>query len=120
MKKTIVDWPNGMKFVQQDGQFKITTDSILLSDFASADKCTRACELGCGTAVIALQMAFRNPKLAVDCVEIQHQAAALAEENAAINGMSDRIRVIEGDLKDKSLLPADSYELVVCNPPYFV
>ena len=47
-------------------------------------------------------------------------ACALAEENAAVNGLEDRVAVLRADLRDRTALPkAGSFDLCVANPPYF-
>lgn len=120
MAYTVVDWPNGLKFIQSDHLLGVTTDTVLLSAFPSLSRCRLACELGCGVGAVALLMAARAPKLTLDAVDILPDAAALARRNAAANGLQDRVRVLEGDLRDPALLPGDRYDLVVCNPPYFV
>jgi len=36
-----------------------------------------------------------------------------------LNGLHDRVKIVEGDLRRiKELLPPASFDLVVCNPPY--
>ena len=53
-------------------------------------------------------------------VELQPQAAELCRRAAAENQLGDRLCTITGDLrKIRSLLPAGSFDLVVCNPPYY-
>ena len=117
----IVDelWPNGPKFIRGGG-FPLGTDAVLLAAFAGGVRAHRACDLGCGTGVIALLLAWNSPSLHVDGIEIQAGAAETARKNAEINGLSDRMNVITGDLREyRSLLPAGEYGLVAANPPYF-
>jgi len=75
------------------------------------DACLDLCS---GTGVQGLRCA---PTAAtVDMVDINPAAVRLARLNAALNGVSDRVRVFEGDLW--SALPAASrYDYVVSNPP---
>lgn len=115
----IADWPNGMKFIQSDSQFKLTTDSVLLAHFAANSKVRKICEPCCGIGGIAILLAGHIPHAHISCLEFQEEAALLAKENAEINGLSSRIDVIQGDLRNHSLLPPDTFDLVVCNPPYF-
>ncbi|MGI5970987.1 MAG: tRNA1(Val) (adenine(37)-N6)-methyltransferase [Oscillospiraceae bacterium] len=112
-------WPNGCKFLQTPRQFALTTDSVLLAGFAGEKRARLAADLGCGIGGIAILMCERSAQLRVDCIEIQPEAAYLASENVKLNGMDSRIRIIEGDLRRSELLPSDTYDLVVCNPPYF-
>ena len=117
----IVDelWPQGPRFIRGGG-FPLGTDAVLLAAFAGSVRARRACDLGCGTGVIALLMAWNSPSLLVDGIEIQPDAAETARKNAEINGMSDRMNILTGDLREhRLLLPAGGYGLVAANPPYF-
>ena len=112
-------WPGGPRFRRGRG-FSLGTDAVLLSSFAGTAGVKRVCDLGTGAGIIALLIAYNNPDLSVDAVEIDGPSAEAAEENAVINGLSDRMNVICGDLREyRSLLPAGAYDLVVSNPPYF-
>ena len=54
-------------------------------------------DIGTGTGILAIAAAHMgaNPILATD---LDHVAVRVAKENVEINGFSDRIRVVEGDL----------------------
>ena len=113
-------WPGGPRFTQDDNTFRLGTDSVLLSHFVDAKGASYACDLGCGSGIISILMAWESPKLHVDGIEIQPHAANLARENAATNSLSDRINIIEGDIvRHREFLVAGAYDLVVANPPYF-
>lgn len=68
---------------------------------------------------MGLLLLAREPSLSVTNVELQARASALSCRTAALNGLSEQITCLTGDLRDKSLLPAGSFDLVVSNPPYF-
>jgi tRNA1Val (adenine37-N6)-methyltransferase len=116
-------WPGGPQFIRDHPAFRLGTDAVLLADFASprgGKRPSRACDLGCGTGVIAILLAWDNPSLTADGVELQQVSSDIAEENIRLNGFSERIRVIQGDLRQhRSLLQAGVYDLVVANPPYY-
>jgi len=58
--------------------------------------------------------------LQMDCVDILPEAVALTTENAALNGLSDRICAKQTDLREiRNTLSAGAYDLAVANPPYF-
>ena len=80
----IADWPNGMKFIQSDSQFKLTTDSVLLAHFAANSKVRKICEPCCGIGGIAILLAGHIPHAHISCLEFQEEAALLAKENAEI------------------------------------
>ncbi|MCL2563422.1 MAG: methyltransferase [Oscillospiraceae bacterium] len=113
-------WPNGPKFIQRPPVFKLGTDSVLLAHFTDTSRAARAVDLGCGGGVLAVLLAGREPALTIDCVDILPEAVTLTAENAALNGLADRIRPHLADIRDiKPTLPAGAYDLAVSNPPYF-
>lgn len=55
-------------------------------------------------------------------VEFQKRSADRARRTIALNGLEDRISVIDGDVKDVSLWGSGYrglFSMVVSNPPYF-
>jgi tRNA1Val (adenine37-N6)-methyltransferase len=53
-------------------------------------------------------------------VELQPDAARLAEENLRLNGMTDRGTILCGDLREEhAALPRGGFDFVIANPPYF-
>lgn len=91
---------------------------MLLAAATSAQPGQTVLELGCGVGTAALCLMARVPDLTVTGVEVQPDYAALAEANAAANGMA--LEVITADL---AALPADlrqrGFDHVIANPPYY-
>ena len=113
-------WPGGFRFLFDDELFKPGTDSFLLGSFPRLRRGERVCDLGAGTGLLGLLLLAREPDLQVTNVELQAAAVALAEQNTALNGLSDRVRSLRADLREPGQLPeAGSFDLVVSNPPYF-
>ena len=77
-------------------------------------------DLGCGTGLVGLLLLQRQPDLSVTGIDIQSTAIRLAEKAAAENGLADRLTFHTADLRTvKSLFPTGSFDLAVCNPPYY-
>ena len=113
-------WPGGPSFIRHGDAFRLGTDSVLLADFARVGPKGRVCDLGCGAGVIAVISAWHNPAVTVDGVELLPEWSELARENARLNGLNDRMRILTGDLRDhRNFLEAGVYDLVVSNPPYY-
>ena len=91
---------DGLKLIQRPDAFRFGTDSVLLADFANPRARERAVDLGCGTGAIALLMAAHRPGLTVDAVEIQPEIADMARRSVALNGMADKVRVLNADMRD--------------------
>ncbi len=78
---------------------RVNVDTILLSAYVRDTfprTGGRILELGCASGAVSLILALRFPDAALTGLEIQEDLAALAEENAALNGLSGRISVVRG------------------------
>ena len=110
---------DGLKLIQRPDAFRFGTDSVLLADFAAPRRRDIAVDLGCGTGAIALLMAGHQPALRVDAVELQAAIADMARRSVELNGLSNRVRVFDMDMREAwRTLGAGRYSLAVCNPPY--
>ncbi|MEG1190773.1 MAG: methyltransferase [Oscillospiraceae bacterium] len=113
-------WRGGPRFLQTEDCFKLSTDSVLLADFANSARARNCLDLGSGAGVLSVLLAFLNPKLEICGIELQESFAELSKKNLAENGMDKRSKIICGDLREHSrLLPVGTFDLVVANPPYF-
>ena len=109
---------NGVTLLQPDEHFRLSTDSVVCSWFSRFKPFDRIADLGCGSGAIALMLLASDPTLQVTGIELQPEAAATARENATRNQIS--FTVLEGDLRQiRTLLPANSMDGVISNPPYF-
>lgn len=112
--------PGGYRFVYDDALFRPSTDTFLLSSLPRLKPGLRVCDLGCGTGLLGLLLLQRQPELTVTSVDIQPASIRLAEKAAAKNGLTDRLTFQTTDLRDvKALFPTGSFDLAVCNPPYY-
>lgn len=103
---------------QRPGVFPLGSDSQALGGFAQVRRGEKVCDLGCGSGVLGLYLLAREPSLRLTGLELDDNAAALARENFAANGLD--ASVLRGDLRRvRELLPAGAFDLAVSNPPYF-
>lgn len=113
-------WEDGPRLKQRPGVFPMGTDSILLAAFCQPSPRDRVLDLGTGTGILPLLLAFDRPGLSVTAVELSPEACTLAEENMTLNGLSGQVTVLPGDLRQhRSLIPTGRFDLTVSNPPYF-
>ncbi|MCX5741615.1 MAG: methyltransferase [Proteobacteria bacterium] len=77
----------------------------------------RALDLGCGLGSVLLAVAWRLPGFDVTGIEAQADRAALGRRSIEFNGVEDRCRIVDGDLR--TLADDARYELVTGTPPYF-
>ncbi|MBR1427417.1 MAG: methyltransferase [Prevotella sp.] len=102
--------------VKQDKcAMKVGTDGVLLGAWANANG--RVLDVGTGTGLIALMLAQRFPKCQVTGIDIDSNACCQAHENVMSSPFSERIKVFE---KSIQMFNADSYDSIVCNPPFFM
>lgn len=105
----LLSWPNGV--------FPLGADALALSDFVTLRPRQKVCDLGTGSGALLLLLARREPSLSLTGVELDPLSACTARSNVAQNGLDGA--VICGDLREKALLPAGRFDLVISNPPYF-
>ncbi len=77
---------------------------------------TRIADLGTGSACIAVALAKAFPEATIDAVDVSADALAVAEINVRRHGCAGRVRLIRSDFFAQ--LEAQSYDLIVANPPY--
>jgi release factor glutamine methyltransferase len=84
------------------------------------DRPARIADVGCGSGCVAISIAHSLPKSRVDAIDISPAALAVARDNAARNGVTDRIDFFVGDLLQPLLDRPDrhSLDVVASNPPY--
>ena len=119
----IAKFMGGFKFKQfaveqEDVAMKVGTDGVLLGAWANTDNAKRILDIGTGTGVIALQMAQRNPVAQIHAVEIDETAAHRARANFDLSPWAERMNVEQTAVQEFS--PAEKFDLIVSNPPYFV
>ena len=73
-------------------------------------------DIGTGTGAIALALAARLPGAIVTAIDVSPGALALAAENAALNGLAERMELLGGDLF--APVAGRRFDLVASNPPY--
>ena len=110
----------GITMTVTDGCFRLSTDSMVLADFCRLPRGAAVCDLGCGCGALGLLLLRDHPDMRVTGLEILPDAAAQARKNIDANHLSEHFSVITGDLRGhRTLLPANAFDAVVSNPPYF-
>jgi tRNA1Val (adenine37-N6)-methyltransferase len=116
--ESIDDFLDGrLKLVQSNTGYRFSIDAILLSEFVTIKVEDTVTDLGMGCGIIPLILLITKPVEHVFGLEIQEELASQAIRNAFLNGFSDRMSVIMGDIRHPPFGAAIS-DVVVCNPPY--
>ena len=88
-------WEDGPLFYQTD-YARLTTDTVLLADFAQVSGMKCGADLGCASGALMLLLLWREPQLSMTGFEISQNAAALARENVLLNGLDGRSDLVCG------------------------
>src|SRR5690606_25653802 len=65
---------------------------------------------------LAILAAYAFPNARVDAVDISSDALDVATQNVELHDMQGRVALYGSDLFDQ--LPRQSYDVILCNPPY--
>ncbi len=109
-----------IKVIQKRGGYRFSVDSILLAHFASKLPASSIVDLGTGCGIIPLILARRLKSATVVGVEVQEDLAEMAKRTVLLNELTERITILQNDLrKVKEYLRPASFDMVVCNPPFY-
>ncbi len=109
-----------LKIIQNKKGFCFGIDSILLSDYAKKirNDCT-VIDIGTGTGIIALLLAKKTKLKKIYGIEIQEEVANMAKRSVDLNGLNDKIEIVNEDINNIfSILEKNKYDVIVTNPPY--
>lgn len=101
------------------------SDAVLLAAALPDLRSGRLIDVGAGVGTVGLAVALAQPDIDVTLLERDADLAALAAQNAAANGLSDRVAAVVADiaapaaeLAKLGLAPA-SFTAVAMNPPFY-
>ena len=98
--------------------YRAGMDAALLAASISAQPGQRVLEAGCGAGAVLMQIAARRPGVRLTGLERDSAMAALARENATLNGAEATI--LEGDVAAGfRALELDPFDWGISNPPFF-
>lgn len=102
---------------QMESGFRSGLDAVMLAASIPAREGEDVLELGSGAGAASLCLA-RRTNCSVFGIEVDPELAALADENAAENDLSERVRFVASDVLDMPAELRRSFEHVMCNPPF--
>lgn len=112
---------NGYKIIQDPQRFCFGMDAVLLSGFAKVKKNEKCLDLGTGTGIIPILLEAKTEGAHFTGLEIQEESADMARRSVLANGLSQKVDIVTGDIKEASgLFGAASFEVVTSNPPYMI
>lgn len=110
-----------LRIIQSPSVFSFSLDAVLLAKFVYVPiQKGNLVDLCAGNGVIPLLLS-RRTKGHIHGVEIQERLHDMAERSVQYNNLSEQITMHHEDLnKILPVLGHDKYDVVTCNPPYFL
>ena len=118
LREEILD--NNIKVYQDDELYTFTSDSVLLSRFATVKKGESVADFCAGSGVVGLNLLALNPEKikALTFFELQTPLFNLCQKSILENGLSDTCLAVNTRLQDIDKSYNEKFSLIVCNPPY--
>ena len=115
------DWLGGrLRLLQSETGHRVGADAALLAAAAAHVQAQQVVDLGAGVGAVGLALAAAA---SVALVDDDPAALELAARNAALNGLSERVRLLRRDVLElhdgDEKLPWGLFDLVVTNPPFY-
>lgn len=113
-----------LRLTQRPEDFCYGVDAVILADFSAKAIKPRAriMDLGTGNGIIPLILSHKTKAVHLYGLEVQQKAYETACKNVEANGLTERIQIIHGNVKEVGLsLSPDligHFDMVVSNPPY--
>lgn len=107
-----------VRLLQPARGYRVAVDAVLLAAAVDAADGERVLDLGAGVGAVGLCLTARLPGCSVTGIELQPRLAELAERNARLNGLAERISTIVHDLARPLPAALGQFDHVVTNPPY--
>lgn len=127
---------SGLRIIQNPSRFCFGMDAVLLTAFVQegflpqttagvpgSSECAHIegnlLDLGTGTGVIPLLLSAKTDLQHLTGLEIQEDSAEMASRSVLMNGLQERISILQGDIREAdAIFPPASFSVITSNPPY--
>lgn len=97
---------------------KVSADACMFGAYVQHPSAGRILDIGAGTGLLSLMLAQSHPAALIDAVEPEPQAYEQAKENVTASPWSKQIHLHHGTVQEYK--PAQPYDLIICNPPFYL
>lgn len=112
---------SNLKIIQDPKRFCFGMDAVLLSGFVHVKPGGTVLDMGTGTGILPILLSAKTEASHLSALEIQEDSVDMARRSVALNGLEDKIDIVQGDIKEAgTLFKKASFDAVTCNPPYMV
>lgn len=112
---------SGYEIIQNPERFCFGVDAVLLTDFVKVKPGERVLDLGTGTGVIPILLEAKTQGKEFIGLEIQEESADMARRSVAYNGLSEKVHIVTGDIKEAAeIFRTASFDVITINPPYML
>lgn len=110
---------DGLKIIQDKTLYRFSSDSVLLSKFASFKKNDVVADFCSGSGIVGIHFFALHRGVKKVCLfELQKNLHSLAEKTAEYNGIGDKIECYNMPLQEIPKGFNGYFSLILCNPPY--
>lgn len=110
--------PGQLFIIQNDRFFKFGIDSVLLANLVEVRKGEEVLDLGTGSGIIPLLLAYKKEPSRVLGLEYQKEVAEMAQRSVLYNGLEGIIEIKNMDLRESPGVLKPGFDLIISNPPY--
>lgn len=113
---------DGLLIEQPDNLYKLSSDAVALGNFVQCKTSDTVIDIGCGTGVLTLLIAYNHHPHEFISVDINADAVHQLEKNLAINHdklNATHFTVLHTDARQLHTQITKPADVIVCNPPYF-
>ena len=110
---------DGLKIIQKEKGFRFGVDAVLLSDFAKIRNNDLVMDFCTGTGVLPILLYGKSHAKEIMGIELQDEFAEMAKRSVALNHIEDKVKILQGDIREEKLLKSlPKFNVVTVNPPY--
>lgn len=112
---------NHYRIIQKKKGFCFGMDAVLLSGFAQMGEGETVIDLGTGTGIIHILLEAKTKGKHFVGLEIQESVAEMALRSVHLNGLEQKIEIVQGDIREACrIFGKASFDVVTSNPPYMI